>query len=462
MKMNKNKKTILLVEDDRNTRNGIAKLLRYKYDITIAEDGIRGINILKKNNFDLVVTDIQMPGAGGMDILKETLEKEPKPPCVLITAYGSIETAVEAIKAGAYDFISKPINIDRMEQIFERALESKDLKEENVRLKKRLNEKYGLDNIIGKSSKMRDVFDMVKQMACAKSTILITGESGTGKELIAQAIHSLSGRKGAFVPVHCAALPANLLESELFGHERGAFTGATEKKIGRFEIADKGTIFLDEIGEIDPLVQVKLLRILETQAFERVGGTQSVTTDSRIVTATNRNLQKMVKNDEFREDLFYRLDVLNIELPPLRDRKEDIPLLVKSFVDHFAAENNKHVTGVSNEVLNVFESYNWPGNIRELRNCLERMVVLCREEILQIGNIPNNIKEKISPDLVEPNISYKTLNLESNEKKLIIQALDKTGGNRTAASEKLGISRRTLHRKLNEYSIKQERYNSGK
>ncbi len=454
MKLDKDKKTILLVEDDRNTRNGIAKLLRYKYDITTAEDGMRGINILKKNNFDLVVTDIQMPGADGMDILKETLKKEPKPPCILITAYGSIETAVEAIKAGAYDFISKPVNVDRMEQIFERALESKDLKEENRRLKKRLNDKYGLDNIIGKSSKLRDVFDMVKQVAPAKSTILITGESGTGKELIAQAIHTLSGRKGAFVPVHCAALSASLLESELFGHEKGAFTGAYEKRAGRFEIANKGTIFLDEIGEIDPSVQVKLLRVLETKTFERVGGIQPLTTDTRIVTATNRNLKEMVKNGEFREDLFYRLDVLNIELPPLRDRKEDIPLLVNSFIDYFAAENNKKIAGVSDDVLNIFGSYNWPGNIRELRNCIERMVVLCREEILQIGNIPYNIREKMSPDLVEKNISYNTLHLESNEKKLIILALDETGGNRTAAAEKLGISRRTLHRKLNEYGIK--------
>ncbi len=454
MKTDKSKKSILLVEDDRNTRNGIAKLLRYKYDITTAEDGLRGINILKKNNFDLVVTDIQMPGADGMDILKETLKKEPKPPCILITAYGSIETAVEAIKSGAYDFISKPVNVDRMEQVFARALESKDLKEENLRLKKRLNDKYGLENIIGKSSKMRDVFDMVKQVSTAKSTILVTGESGTGKELIAQAVHVLSGRKGAFVPVHCAALPANLLESELFGHEKGAFTGASERRAGRFELANRGTIFLDEIGEIDKTIQVKLLRILETKTFERIGGAQSITTDTRIVTATNRNLPEMVKNGEFREDLFYRLDVLNIELPPLRDRIEDIPLLVNSFIDFFASENNKTVRGVSDEVLNVFSSYNWPGNIRELRNCIERMVVLCREEILQIGNIPYNIREKISPDLVEKNISYKTLNIESNEKKLIIHALDETEGNRTAAAEKLGISRRTLHRKLNEYGLK--------
>ena len=454
MKVDKNKKTILLVEDDRNTRNGIAKLLRYKYDITIAEDGVRGINILKKNNFDLVVTDIQMPGADGMDILRETQKKDPAPPCILITAYGSIETAVDAIKGGAYDFISKPVNVDRMEQIFERALEAVNLKEENLRLKKRLDEKYGVESIIGKSSKIRAVLDMTKQVAPAKSTVLITGESGTGKELFAQAIHTLSGRKGSFIPVHCAALPANLLESELFGHEKGAFTGASERRIGRFEMADKGTIFLDEIGEIDPSTQVKLLRILETKTFERIGGTQPITTDSRVVAATNRNLKEMVEKGEFREDLFYRLDVLNIEVPPLRERKEDIPLLVKSFVDYFAKENNQNVEGVSNEVLKVFHSYDWPGNIRELRNCIERMVVLCREKMLQVENIPYNIREQISPDLVEKDFSYKTLNLETNEKRLIIQALDECNGNRTAAAEKLGISRRTLHRKLNEYEIK--------
>ena len=454
MKTLKNRKSILLVEDDRNTRDGIAKLLRYKYDVTVAEDGTRGVNILKKNNFDLVVTDIQMPGASGMDILQETLGKDPKPPCILITAYGSIETAVEAIKAGAYDFISKPINVDRMEQVFERALEAEDLKEENKRLKERLNKKYGIESIIGKSSQMLNMFDMVKQVANAKSTVLITGESGTGKELIAQAIHTLSGRRGGFVPVHCAALTATLLESELFGHEKGAFTGASERRVGRFEMADRGTIFLDEIGEIDPSIQVKLLRILETKTFERVGGSLPITVDTRIITATNRNLQEMVKKGEFREDFFYRLNVLNIEAPPLRDKKEDIPLLVKSFIKQFAAENNKVVEGVSEEVLRVFYVYNWPGNIRELKNCIERMVVLCRGKTLEAANVPYNIKEKISPDLVEKFIPCETLNLEKNERKLIVQALDETEGNRTAAAKKLGISRRTLHRKLNEYEIK--------
>ena len=453
MKNIKNRRSILLVEDDRNTRNGIARLLRHNYDVTVAEDGTRGINILKKNNFDLVVTDIQMPGANGMDILQETLKKDPKPPCILITAYGSIETAVDAIKAGAYDFISKPVNVDRMEQVFERAMEAEDLKEENRRLKERLNKKYGIESIIGKSPKMLTIFDMVKQIAPAKSTVLITGESGTGKELIAQAVHTLSGRRGAFVPVHCAALPATLLESELFGHEKGAFTGASERRAGRFEMADKGTIFLDEIGEIDTSTQVKLLRILETKTFERVGGSLPITVDARVVTATNRNLLKMVKKGEFREDFFYRLNVLNIELPPLRERKEDISLLVDSFIKQLAAENNKIIECVSEEVMRVFYSYNWPGNIRELKNCIERMVVLCRGKTLEVANLPYNIKEKVSPDLVGKIIPPETLNLEKNEEKLIVQALDETEGNRTVAAKKLGISRRTLHRKLNEYKI---------
>ncbi len=449
------KKSILLIEDDRNTRNGVFKLLNRKYDVTVAEEGLRGINVLQRNTFDLILSDIQMPGATGMDVLAESLKKNPPPPCILITAYGSIETAVDAIKAGAYDFVSKPIDVSRLELIIERALESKELKEENTRLKKQLDEKFGVENIVGKSTRMAELIELVKQIAPARSTILITGESGTGKELIAQSIHTLSGRKGPFVPVHCAALPSNLLESELFGHEKGAFTGASERRKGRFEIADGGTIFLDEIGEIDQLVQVKLLRILETKTFERVGGTESILTDARIVAATNKNLEKMVKEGTFREDLFFRLDVLNIELPPLRDRRDDIPLLSKSFIDYFAKENNKKIDGISNDTMNALQIYDWPGNIRELRNCIERMVVLSRESTLQITSLPVNIREKVMPDSVNirPPVINDSLDIESNEKKLIIKALDDTDGNRTLAAEKLGISRRTLHRKLNEYGI---------
>ncbi len=449
------RKTILLIEDDRNTRNGVAKLLRHKYEIVIAEDGARGINILQRNNFDLVLTDIQMPGANGMDVLAECTKKNPAIPCVLITAYGSIETAVDAIKAGAYDFISKPIDVSKLEVTIERALESKELKEENTSLKKQIDEKHGVKNIIGSSPKMMEILETVKQVAPAKATILILGESGTGKELIAKAIHNLSGRKGAFIPVHCAALPSALLESELFGHERGAFTGASEQRKGRFELADGGTIFLDEIGEIDQLVQVKLLRILETKTFERVGGAVLTKTDARIVAATNKNLVTLVKEGKFREDLFFRLNVLSIELPPLRERKEDIPLLVKNFIDFYSKENMKKIEGISEDAMNVISNYDWPGNIRELRNCIERMVVLCREKVLQTSNIPQNITEKIIlGSSLNKAASTGELNIENNEKSLIIQALDETNGNRTMAAEKLGISRRTLHRKLNEYGLK--------
>ena len=444
------KKTILLVEDDRNTREGINRLLRHKYDITIAEDGVRGINILERNNFDIVITDIKMPGADGMKVLEKTLEKNPSPACILITAYGSIETAVDAIKSGAYDFISKPINLERLEQVIERAFESKKLKEENITLRKRLDEKYGLENIIGKSRKILEVFDLVKQIAPAKSTVLITGESGTGKELIAHAIHRLSERKGSFVPVHCAALPAALLESELFGHEKGAFTGAHERREGRFETAAGGSIFLDEIGEIDKSVQVKLLRVIETKTFERIGGSLPINSNVRIIAATNRNLQEMVDKGEFREDLFYRLNVLAVELPPLRERREDLSLLVKSFIDYFSKENGKEVEGVSDDALKVLYSYNWPGNIRELRNCIERMVVLCRQPILQVADIPISIRDKISPGSMQNFVQSGNLNIEENEKRLILQALKETSGNRTLAAEKLGISRRTLHRKLKE------------
>jgi len=448
------KKSILIIEDDRNTRSGIARLLRGKYDITEAVDGVRALNILRKNNFDLVVSDIQMPGASGLDVLSEVLKKDSPPPCILITAYGTIETAVEAIKKGAYDFISKPVDIERLELIVSRALESKELKEENQKLKKQLDEKYGFEKIVGNSVKMYDVFEIVKQVAPAKSTVLITGESGTGKELIARAIHSLSGRKGSFVPVHCAALPSSLLESELFGYEKGAFTGAVDRRPGRFEVADNGTIFLDEIGEIDQSVQVKLLRILESKSFERVGSSEPVFTDARIVAATNKNLVQAVKDGKFREDLYYRLNVLTIELPPLRDRKEDIPLLVKSFVDFYAAENGKKLAGISEDVLEMFDNYDWPGNIRELRNCIERMVVLCRGRELNISDVPLHIREKISPSLVGKIEKFDSLDMVSNEKRLITHALNEMKGNRTLAAEKLGISRRTLHRKLNEYGIK--------
>jgi two-component system, NtrC family, response regulator AtoC len=370
------KPSILIVDDERNTRDILSRFLRIRYNVTLAEDGVCGINVLKKNDFDLVLTDMRMPGADGMDVLKATLAKENAPLCIIMTAYGSVKLAVEAVKAGATDFIVKPLNFDHLEVMIERAIEAQRLKKENRQLKTKLNQGTGEQKIIANSKAMQDVMATVRQIAPSRSTIMITGESGSGKEVIAQAIHSLSGRKGRMIPVHCAALSANLLESELFGHEKGAFTGAVDLKQGRFELADNGTLFLDEIGEIEPQVQIKLLRALETRSFERIGGVETIYSDCRLLSATNRDLKQLVDEGSFREDLFYRLDVVSIHLPSLRERQADIPILIKYFLEQFASENGREIIGMSEAALAMLCSYSWPGNIRELRNCIERMTVL--------------------------------------------------------------------------------------
>ena len=445
--------SILIVDDERGTREILGKFLRSSYDVTLAEGGEIGLNLLDRNDYDLVLTDIRMPGVGGFDILQKTLEKKNPPPCILFTAYGSIETAVDAMKQGAFDFVTKPVNFDQLELRIKRALESRKMRQENQELKERLNSKFGLQAIIGNSRAIQSVIDTVKQVAPSRTTVLIEGESGTGKELIAQAIHQLSGRTGKFVPVHCAALPEALLESELFGHEKGAFTGAVDTRPGRFEIADGGTLFLDEIGEIPLSVQVKLLRVLESRSFERIGGTETLHVDTRVVAATNRDLEKMVQEGTFREDLFYRLDVVRVELPPLRDRPEDIPPLVKYYMDQFARENGKEEMSISEDAMSALCSYQWHGNIRELKNCVERMVVLSRGRELTIDNVPVHIRENVSPGISKDLFMPETCDLERNEKLLIERALNECGGNRSKAAEKLGISRRTLHRKLNTYHI---------
>lgn len=445
--------SILIVDDERGTRETLAKFLRPTYDVTIAEDGEIALNLLKHNNYDLVLSDIRMPGANGLTILEATLKLTPQPPCILFTAYGSIESAVEAMKLGAFDFVTKPVNLDELEILISRALESRRIKEENIELKKRLDSKFGAQAIVGNSGAIQRIIETVRHVAPTRSTILITGESGTGKELIAQAVHQLSGRTGRFVPVHCAALPETLLESELFGHERGAFTGASEQRKGRFELADGGTIFLDEIGEIPMSIQVKLLRVLETRSFERLGGVDTITSDARVVAATNKDLKTMVAQGTFREDLFYRLDVVTVNLPPLRERQEDIPPLVKHFMDVYARENGKNAITISEDAMSALCSYSWPGNIRELRNCIERMIVLCREPVLTIDSVPVNIREQSTPGISKTILNPSSCDLTRNEKLLISRALNECGGNRTKAAEKLGISRRTLHRKLNEYGL---------
>jgi len=445
--------SILIVDDERGTREALGRFLRPNYDVTLAEDGQIGMNLLERNNYDLVLSDIRMPGADGLTILDATLKKTPPPPCILFTAYGSIEAAVGAMKRGAFDFVTKPVNLDQLEILVNRALESGRIKAENSELKKRLNAKFGVENIIGNSAAMQRIIDNVRQVAPTRATVSITGESGTGKELIAQAVHQLSGRTGRFVPVHCAALPETLLESELFGHEKGAFTGATEQRKGRFELADGGTLFLDEIGEIPLSTQVKLLRVLETRCFERIGGVDTIEVDTRVVTATNRDLAAMVAEGTFREDLYYRLDVVTIHLPPLRERTEDIPPLVNHYLAYFAKENGRPEMTISESAMSALCSYPWPGNIRELKNCVERMVVLTRSNTIDLDNVPINIREKLTPGISKTILSSSSCDLERNEKMLISRALEECGGNRTKAAEKLGISRRTLHRKLTLFGI---------
>ena len=447
------RRSILIIDDERGTREAMGKFLRPDYDVTLAEDGEKGINLLNRNHYDLILSDIRMePGPSGLDVLAASLKLSPPSPCILFTAYGSIETAVEAVKQGAFDFVTKPVNFDRLEIIIRRALESVSLKEENTELKRKLGSSFGVKGMIGNSAKMKNIIETVEQVAPTRTTVLITGESGTGKELVAQAIHQCSGRTGKFVPVHCSALPDNLIESELFGHERGAFTGAVEMRKGRFELAEGGTIFLDEIGEIPLHIQVKLLRVLENRAFERIGGSETIITDARVVAATNRDLKKMVEEGTFREDLFYRLDVVSLEIPPLRERKEDIPLLVKHYLDVFNKENGKDI-GITETAMASLCAYAWPGNIRELRNCVERMVVLCRGKMIDLENVPVDIREGVTPGIAKTVLSQPSCDLECNEKMLIERALNECGGNRTKAAEKLGISRRTLHRKLHTYNL---------
>ncbi len=444
------KKSLLIVDDERNTRDALRRYFSKRFEITTAEDGMIAINLLKNNNYDLVLTDLKMPGAGGMSVLDATLGKNPPPNCIVLTAYGSIETAVSAVKAGAFDFVTKPVNLDKLEVVINRALESLEQTEKTVQSTEKTENEIDLSNIVAKSKVMQDIMQTVRQVAASRSTVLLSGESGTGKEVIAQTLHLLSGRKGKFVPVHCAALSANLLESELFGHEKGSFTGATDTKQGRFELADGGTLFLDEIGEIDPQVQVKLLRVLETRSFERVGGVESITTKARLISATNRNLKEQVKEGNFREDLFYRLDVVNIKLPALRERTEDIPVLIEKFIAEFAKDNDKKINGVTSSAMDILQKYSWPGNIRELRNCIERMIVLCPGDTLDINDLPENIRTNKSE--LENN-TENTLDLNQHEAQLISKALEECNGNRTLAAKKLGISRRTLHRRLHEFNL---------
>jgi len=446
--------TILIVDDDRPQRDGLQRALADRYDVLVADEAQKAGAILEAQPVDVLLTDLRMPGDDGLKLLRRAGSLSNPPVSIMMTAYGSIENAVEAMKAGAYHYVTKPVNLDELDLVIGRALKSRQIEAENANLHEQLDRKFGLENLIGQSPAMLQMFDIIRQVAPSRASVLITGETGTGKELVAHAVHNLSPRKGGpFVAVHAAALPTTLLESELFGHEKGAFTGAVERRAGRFELADGGTIFLDEVGELEPAMQVKLLRVLEERKFERVGGNKTLEVDVRLVAATNRDLKKLVGEGKFRDDLFYRLSVVTVNLPPLRERRDDVPLLVAAFNRQYSVENNVPVREITQEAVNLLMAYDWPGNVRELRNAVEQMVVLARGDRLTVRDIPAAIRSgadltKIA--VVRPGM---TMTVEEAERQLIVQALKDTGGNRTQAADKIGMSRRTLHRKLKRYRL---------
>src|SRR3954470_13171303 len=450
------KPMLLIVDDEKPTREGLRAALEDRYDVYIAEDAASAMGLLEQDNFQVLLTDFRLPNEDGMKLISRA-KSLPKPPvCILMTAYGSEELAVEAMKNGADDYIAKGrLQIDELEMRIARVLRSQNLEAENKALRQQIDRKFGIENIIGDSEPMQEIFDLVRQVAPTRATVLITGESGTGEELIAKAIHNLSPRsKQPMVTVHCAALPPTLLEGELFGHEKGAFTGAHERRIGRFEQAQGGTLFLDEIGEIDTTTQVKLLRFLGERTFERLGSNKTITADVRLITATNKKLEELVQAGKFRDDLFFRLRVVEIEMPPLRDRRVDIPLLAQAFVTEFARENAKAIREILPDAMEILMNYPWPGNVRELRTSIEHAVVLCRGEKIAVRDLPATLRSHgqtvAPPKLVS---AGNDLSVKEAEKELIIRALKECKGNRTDAAKKLGMSRRTLHRKLHTYRL---------
>ena len=452
------KRSILIVDDEKNIRNGLAMAMELEgYETLTAEDGAEAWSLMGKKDVDLVITDLRMPNLSGEQLLQKINSAYPRLPVIILTGHGTIETAVDAMRKGAIDFFTKPVELDRLSLVVKKALSTTDLYAEHERLKAEvatLKARNRYDRIVGKSQKMVSLMETVAQVAPTRASVLITGESGVGKELVADAIHELSNRsKGPFIKVHCAALSASLLESELFGHEKGSFTGAVSQKKGRFELADGGTIFLDEIGEIDAATQVKLLRVLQEKEFERVGGEKSIAVDVRVVCATNRDLLKEIEKGNFREDLYYRLNVVHFDVPPLRERKDDIPLLMTTFLTQFNQENDKKIEGFSNGAKKALLSYEWPGNIRELRNSIESAVVLSRSSVIEADDLPPAIRLADNSAQLSLDVG---ITLAEAEKQLIMSTLVMSGGNKTKAAEILGIGRKTLHRKLQEYQIDQE------
>ncbi|MDR2517007.1 MAG: sigma-54 dependent transcriptional regulator [Spirochaetaceae bacterium] len=442
--------TLLIVDDEKNIREGLAASLHMDgYLVETAASGDDGWRRFQKGDIDLVITDLRMPGLSGAELLKRILAESPGFPVIVLTGHGTVEAAVQAIRGGAYDFLSKPVDLDHLSHLVKRALQNRELVLRHHRLEKELEQEKQFKSLIGSSQVMLRVFDTISRAAPARASILITGESGVGTELVADAIHELSPRRGKpLVKVHCAALAASLLESELFGHEKGAFTGAVSRMRGRFELAHEGTLFLDEIGEIDQNIQIKLLRVLQERKFERVGGEETIETDVRIVAATNRDLKAEIEKGAFREDLYFRLNVVNIEVPPLRERKDDIPLFLNSFVREFARENGKPVEGVDDRARAALYAYDWPGNIRELRNCVESAVVMSRGRLITENDLPPTIGEHSTAHWIRIPLGT---NLEHAERIIIRDTLSSLKGNKSEAARVLGVGRKTLHRKLAGY-----------
>ena len=452
---------ILIIDDSEDVCAHLAEYLRAEdYEVETSTDGAASISLLESNFYDIVLTDLKMPGVDGMEILRYLKEHAPESICIILTGYGTIKNSVEAIKLGAFDYLTKPVKLDEILITVQRALEHRDLKRENVNLRNQLKKKYQFENIIGDNEKIQKIFETIEKVADTDSTILILGESGTGKELIAKAIHYNSYRReGPFVPVNCAAIPSELLESELFGHEKGAFTNAIRTRIGRFELANGGTLFLDEIGDMSPNLQSKLLRVLQERQFDRVGGIKTIKIDIRVIAATHQNLKKTVEEGKFREDLYYRLNVIPIEVPPLRKRVSDMPLLIHHFINQFNKSKNRQIQDLEPEALKRLMQYHWPGNVRELENVIERVVILSNKEIITVEDLPEKFQSPqetghmVPEGIPEEGISLDTA-VSEFEKALILQALNKTGWVKNKAAQLLNLNRTTLIEKIKRQNLR--------
>lgn len=453
---------ILVVDDESLMREFLSEsLAAQKYDVDAAENGSRALDYLNNETYDLVLTDLKMPKVSGIDVLKKARERTPDCKIIIMTAYGTVENAVEAMKLGAFDYITKPFSLDEILILVKRALEFKSLELENRRLHSELEDRYGYRSIVGETPQMKDVFETIDTVSQSRSTVLITGESGTGKELVARAIHYTSQRKNQpFVKLNCAALPSDLMESELFGHDKGAFTGAIKRYYGRFERADGGTLLLDEISEMSSKLQAKLLRVLQEREFEPVGSADTVKVDVRIIATSNRDLGAAIRNGEFREDLYYRLNVINIHIAPLRERLGDILPLARYFLEKYNSENGKAIEGIADDVIESWMRHSWPGNVREFENAVERAVVMCKGKTITLDTVgrqaPGTLIESSAAPGAEALPSSRSLvgrSIDDVEKELLLATLEAQGGNRTATADILGISVRTLRNKLAHYGM---------